>query len=97
MFLDVDRAFEISAIFNGNTLGRDIAVQGTRPLEFHALAGGDVAVYSSVQHQVARRDGGLDLPIRPYHQLMIAQVDSAFDLSIEIQIFVAGKLSANHY
>jgi hypothetical protein len=91
--MDINLALQIGALFDGDTLGRDIAGNNRGLTQFDAIAGLNVALEFSLHHNPFGVHAGFDLAVGANRQAVAFQGDAAFDLAIHIKIFAARKFA----
>ncbi len=95
LLLDIDCALKESAILNHNALRAHVANQRAGLAQLHATGGGHVAFNPAMHDQIASGDARFDLSVRTDDQAVVPQIDSALNLTIQIQVFTAGKFAFN--
>ncbi len=95
--LDIDGALEKRSIFNHDPLRAHIANQRARLAQFHASGSGNIAFNPAMDNQIARGNARLDFSVRADDQAMVAQINRAFNRTIQIEVFTAGEFAFDLY
>src|SRR5438552_1519965 len=89
VFLKINCSFEVSSIFDGDTLGGDSADQIRRFLQLTFFISLDVTFDFAVQNNLARTNISAYAAMRPHGKAVLLQVNAAFNLAVEIEVFAS--------
>src|SRR5579862_4682346 len=92
---DVDAALEISAVLDDDARGPDVAHQPAVLADFEAVAGFNVTLDRAKHHDLARLHGCVYFSVRPDGELIIVQLNRAFDVAVHVQVFLAVDLTVD--
>src|SRR5579862_8019003 len=81
---DVDAALKVRAILDDDARGPDVADQPAVLADFEAVTGFDVALDRAKHHHFARLHGCVYFSVRPDGELVIVQLDRAFDVAVHV-------------
>jgi len=93
---NVDAAFEICTILDKNALRNDIARKHSGLPQLDTVFTVDIAVDSTVNHNFLGSDVRADASIWTNGEVVIVQLNAAFYLSVNVQVFTAGKFALHH-
>ena len=93
--IDLDRPFEIRAVFNHDARGGQIPNDRAILLDFDAVARSQIALYTAIDDDFACHDVGGQLGGGTYGQLAVVELDESFDAAVNVQIFVSGNFALN--
>ena len=91
--LHVDGAAEVRAFGNGDARRGDVAVHRAVVANVDLLRGGDVAGDFTEHDHRLREDLGLDLAVRANREHVVLQIDPAFDVAFDRQVFAPAQLA----
>jgi hypothetical protein len=92
-FDDINAATEHRPVLDHDTAGRQVAFEGSGLTNFDALAGSNVSCQSSQDRNISRFDVRADISVGANRQAVLFQLDGSFDLTVHVEVFVAGDRS----
>ncbi len=93
--LDVDAALEQGAVFDADTRRDDVADQLGILADINFIGGDHVALHLAEDDDFPGSDVGLDAAVRPDGDLVVLRFDGAFDVSIDVKIFLGKDLAVD--
>ena len=91
--LHVDAAAEVRAFGNGDARRGDVAVDRAVVANVDLFRRRDVARHFAQDDDRLREDFGLDLAVRPDGQDVVLEIDPAFDVAFDREVFAAAQLA----